>query len=265
MAKFSSPSNETRGGSNRPAVDPTAMEAMENAPKLTAGMSRKFDEETVLHVRDVVLPEAIEKNDVKVVRACEDLLQSWGMAVPNHVSGRWVPSEVPRNETMLREMFAHRMPEFGYKIILSREQFPDWLLVDKEGAFVGAEVEHRSSHFRAHHHDPALCDLIVCWEHNDPKCEVSALELFSGRVYEPEQQVERGDRSQLWITSAEGRVRGEERSRQSPKVVARQERAIVAYKANVAKYGKPSAAAKTAEQTGYSRQRIYALIEQLDL
>lgn len=42
---------------------------------------------------------------------------------------------------------------------------------------VRVEFEFRSSEFRAHRHDPAGCDLIVCWEHDWPECPVEVLEL----------------------------------------------------------------------------------------
>ncbi len=44
---------------------------------------------------------------------------------------------------------------------------------------VRIEFEFRSRNFREHGHDPAGCDLIVCWEHNWPECPVEVLELRS--------------------------------------------------------------------------------------
>lgn len=41
------------------------------------------------------------------------------------------------------------------------------------------EFEHRSRNFHQHGHDPAGCDLIICWEHNWPDCPVEVLELKS--------------------------------------------------------------------------------------
>ncbi|MEX2217369.1 MAG: hypothetical protein WD749_01300 [Phycisphaerales bacterium] len=42
---------------------------------------------------------------------------------------------------------------------------------------IAVEFEYRSSNFRAHGHNPALCDLIVCWDHDWPECPVEVLEL----------------------------------------------------------------------------------------
>lgn len=264
MAKFTSLAKKGRGGF-KPAFlnDFTGDEVMGSTPELTPHMARKFDEETVLHVRDTVLPEAIEANDVKVVRACEDLLQSWGMAIPNHVSGRWEPSDVPRNEMMLREMFAHRMPEYGYEIIRSRAAFPDWLLRNAKGDFVYAEIEHRSSSFRLHEHDPRLCDLVICWEHDEPSLGVPVLELFSGRIYEPKEPVETGDRSRLFATGVQSK--GMERTRKQVNVEARQKFIVETFRENIKVLKRKGASVrKTAEQTGYSQSYVYQLLSRLD-
>ncbi|MFM9994508.1 MAG: hypothetical protein ACKVU4_01770 [Phycisphaerales bacterium] len=42
---------------------------------------------------------------------------------------------------------------------------------------IRVEFELRSSNFRTHRHDPAGCDLIVCWEHDWPQCPVEVLAL----------------------------------------------------------------------------------------
>jgi hypothetical protein len=39
------------------------------------------------------------------------------------------------------------------------------------------KFEHRSRNFRAHHHGPAACDLIVCWHHDWAECPLEVLEL----------------------------------------------------------------------------------------
>ncbi|MDP9350006.1 MAG: hypothetical protein M3P51_00450, partial [Chloroflexota bacterium] len=44
---------------------------------------------------------------------------------------------------------------------------------------VRVEFEYRSSNFKDHGHDPAGCDMIVCWEHNWPDCPLEVLELRS--------------------------------------------------------------------------------------
>jgi hypothetical protein len=42
---------------------------------------------------------------------------------------------------------------------------------------VRIEFEFLSSNFREHGHDPAGCDMIVCWEHDWPDCPLEVIEL----------------------------------------------------------------------------------------
>jgi hypothetical protein len=44
---------------------------------------------------------------------------------------------------------------------------------------VRIEFEFTSSRFRDHGHDPARCDLIVCWKHDWPDCPLEVIELCS--------------------------------------------------------------------------------------
>jgi hypothetical protein len=44
---------------------------------------------------------------------------------------------------------------------------------------VKIEFEYLSSHFKDHGHNPKLCDVIVCWEHNWPDCPLEVIELRS--------------------------------------------------------------------------------------
>lgn len=50
---------------------------------------------------------------------------------------------------------------------------------------VRIEFESCSSNFRAHGHDPAGCDLIVCWEHDWPECPLEVISLRSVIHQEP--------------------------------------------------------------------------------
>jgi hypothetical protein len=246
--------------------DSTGDDVARNDPsgaELTPHMDRDFDEHTVAHVRDSVLPDAIARGDVKIVNACEDVLARYGMTVPNHVSGRWAPADVPRNEIMLREMFAHKMPDYGYQIVRSREAFPDWLLLDENGEFVYAEVEHRSSSFRTHAHDPGLCDLIVCWEHDDHKLPLPVLELFTGECFEPVTRAPKADRSTIFIGERWRHHSGMDRTRRPHKVKDRQRIVKETYQEVLQKVGSRGHAMKiTAQRTGYSLSHLYALVRE---
>lgn len=152
---------------------------------LSAGMSREFGPGVLKEIYDEVLPDAIERGDRALAEKCERVLAKHGMALPNRVSGLWEPLDVPRNEVQVRELFTHRLPEFGYQLVASHTDFPDWLLLNNDGEYVYCEVEHRSSSFLLHGHDPTRCDLLACWEHDWPACPFPALEFFSGVIIAP--------------------------------------------------------------------------------
>jgi hypothetical protein len=42
---------------------------------------------------------------------------------------------------------------------------------------VSIEFEFYSSNFREHGHDPTLCDVVVCWEHDWSDCPLEVVEL----------------------------------------------------------------------------------------
>ena len=44
---------------------------------------------------------------------------------------------------------------------------------------VRIEFEYQSRNFQRHNHDPAGCDLIVCWEDNWPEAPLEVIELKS--------------------------------------------------------------------------------------
>jgi hypothetical protein len=72
-------------------------------------------------------------------------------------------------------------PELGIGVEHMGTRYPDCRGIrrNESGRWrrVAIEFELRSSHFRMHRHDPAKCDLVVCWEHDWPGCPVEVLEL----------------------------------------------------------------------------------------
>lgn len=152
-------------------------------------------EHELLELIREVLPKAIEAGDIKRVEVLEERLAQGGLAQPNSISRVWNgPPDVPRNEVQVREMYAHRMPELGYRVAASQEAFPDWCLEKLDtGEFLFAEVEHKSSAFYTHGHAQSECDLIVCWEHDARGVCIPVIELFSGQVHEPRTQLQEPD------------------------------------------------------------------------
>lgn len=88
----------------------------------------------------------------------------------------------PTSEGGVIYLFGMIAGDLGFLVDGISKSFPDAEAkrrVGDEWRRVRIEFEHRSRNFRAHHHDPAACDLIICWEHNWPDCPVEVLELKS--------------------------------------------------------------------------------------
>jgi len=95
----------------------------------------------------------------------------------------------PINEGGVILLFAtmNSNDELGFSVESIADAFPDALVVDyranrERGVKKYIEFEFLSSNFAKHNHDPAKCDIIVCWEHdwNDcpPNLEVIALKTL---------------------------------------------------------------------------------------
>jgi hypothetical protein len=89
----------------------------------------------------------------------------------------------PVNEQGVVFLFGMICRELGYVVESVKTGFPDCeakrIIRGKSGKWqrVRIEFEFLSRSFKAHGHDPDLCDLIVCWEHNWPDCPIEILEL----------------------------------------------------------------------------------------
>jgi len=91
---------------------------------------------------------------------------------------------VVSDEINVREIFAMIHKDLGYRIIESRSEFPDYILEDKSGRRIRAEVEFEASRFKEHKHPIEECDMIICWHNDWPDCPIEVLELC-GFVEEP--------------------------------------------------------------------------------
>jgi hypothetical protein len=90
----------------------------------------------------------------------------------------------PLNEAGVVFLFGLLAEELGFVVDALRNDFPDCegrRRVEQGARWVPVriEFEFRSRNFRHHGHDPAGCDLVVCWEHDWPDCPVEVLELKS--------------------------------------------------------------------------------------
>jgi len=89
----------------------------------------------------------------------------------------------PTNEAGVVLLFGMLAGELGFVVEAVNAGFPDCdakRRIAHQGncwVRVRVEFEYQSRSFLAHGHDPAGCDLIVCWEHNWPEAPVEVLEL----------------------------------------------------------------------------------------
>jgi hypothetical protein len=68
----------------------------------------------------------------------------------------------------------------GFLVLRVQTGFPDCEAMRVVGGRlrpVKIEFELESRNFLRHMHDPAGCDLIICWEHNWPECPIEVIEL----------------------------------------------------------------------------------------
>jgi len=93
----------------------------------------------------------------------------------------------PANELGVVFLFAHVARRLQFRIEEIRPQFPDCIAYRRMGDSekkTRIEFEFRSSSFKAHGHDAAECNVIVCWHHDWPDCppriEVIELKKFFG-------------------------------------------------------------------------------------
>ena len=87
----------------------------------------------------------------------------------------------PTNEQGVVSLFSAMALKLGFVIAWIGTTFPDCeafrLVSAGRWQRTRIEFEFMSRNFAAHAHDPAKCDLIVCWENNWPESPLEVLEL----------------------------------------------------------------------------------------
>lgn len=88
----------------------------------------------------------------------------------------------PRYESGVVLLFGVLAERLGFRVLQVRKDYPDmfaWRRLPGTDRWeqVSCEFEVRSRDFRLHKHDPRLCDLIICWQHNWPACPLEVIEL----------------------------------------------------------------------------------------
>ena len=86
----------------------------------------------------------------------------------------------PLNENGVIFLFGKIVDDLNMYIEEIKPGFPDCVArrsVGKGWERVSIEFEYLSSNFKAHHHDPEQCDILVCWEHDWQDCPIEVIEL----------------------------------------------------------------------------------------
>lgn len=84
----------------------------------------------------------------------------------------------PINEQGVVAMFAKHDEELGFVLMEVQVRFPDATAYEiHTQQLLRVEFEYRAANFRLHGHDPAGCDLIVCWENDWKASPVAVLSL----------------------------------------------------------------------------------------
>lgn len=69
----------------------------------------------------------------------------------------------PRNEAETIVLYKLVQEQLGWRIVHLQTAFPDAIIENARGQRLVVEFECQAKNFKWHGHDPADCDLIVCW------------------------------------------------------------------------------------------------------
>jgi len=86
----------------------------------------------------------------------------------------------PLNENGVVFLFGKVAEDLNMYIEEIKPGFPDCIarrFTGKGWERVRVEFEFRSSNFQQHRHNPAECDIIICWEHDWINCPIEVIEL----------------------------------------------------------------------------------------
>lgn len=86
----------------------------------------------------------------------------------------------PLNENGVVFLFGKVAEDLNMYIEEIKPGFPDCIarrFTGKGWERLRVEFEFKSSNFKAHSHDPNVCDMVICWEHDWSECPLEVLEL----------------------------------------------------------------------------------------
>jgi len=83
----------------------------------------------------------------------------------------------PANEAETIALYRALEDRLVWRIVHLQNAFPDAIIEDREERQLRAEFEFVASNFREHGHDPAGCDLIICWWNDWPDAPLPVFAL----------------------------------------------------------------------------------------
>lgn len=82
----------------------------------------------------------------------------------------------PQNEMGVLFLLGGVIDRIGYRMAYIDGRYPDAVLVDPDKNKIKTELEFNASSFITHGHNPALCDLVICWN-DDAKLGIPTIAL----------------------------------------------------------------------------------------
>jgi len=101
---------------------------------------------------------------------------------------------LPESKLEFRKLFDMYALYFGFRVLHSGVPHPDYILLRGDiRRYIRAEAELKSKNYIHHGHNPTACDMVLCWEHNCPMCELKldVFELSTGMMYLTDGTIER--------------------------------------------------------------------------
>ena len=156
-----------------------------NVPRVMKSYGEKNNQwEEWADVLEIIEAAEAKERQVAAMREGMSTEQRWSLPdAPSYGEPIVSPAmaHAPMNEQGVLVLFGCLAADLGYMITRVQTAFPDCEAVRRaDGARwqrVRIELEFESRNFQRHGHDPAGCDLIVCWEHTWKECPVRVLEL----------------------------------------------------------------------------------------
>ncbi|MBM4437697.1 MAG: hypothetical protein FJ029_10795 [Actinobacteria bacterium] len=103
----------------------------------------------------------------------------------------------PINEQGVVYLFSKVAEDLNMYVEEVKQGFPDCVARRFNGKGwerIAIEFEYQSSNFQAHGHNPAACDMIVCWEHDWLDAPIEVMELRDVVRSLPNRPIERPER-----------------------------------------------------------------------